>query len=342
MSSRGEATIRDVAKASGVSTATVSRVLNDDGTVSPDTALRVRLELERLGYRMNRVARSLKTSATHTVGVIAPDLASDFFMLLAESLDLALSPHGYGIIVCSSRDSEELEGERMRLLAERLVDGVVAIPSTGSGAALAAARRDGAPLVLVDRLAAGLEADAVLVDNEGGAYAATMALAADLAAADGRPRMGFVGGSLDLSIARERYEGWRRAMRDSGLAEEREFTSFRGLRVESGYESMRAMRSRPDAPEAYFLANAYTHLGATNYLVSEEPAWRSAGVAFAAFDETPYAPLLRFCRYSVSQPVAAMGERAAALLLARISGAAPAAPSIERLPTTLTKHVVRY
>jgi LacI family transcriptional regulator len=134
------ATIRDVARASGLSTATVSRVLNEDAAVSEATATKVRAELSRLGYTMNRVARSLKTRSTRTVGVIAPRLASDFFMLLAESMDRELSAHGYSLIVCSSWESAEEEAKRMRLFAERLVDGIVVIPATGSGERLARER----------------------------------------------------------------------------------------------------------------------------------------------------------------------------------------------------------
>jgi LacI family transcriptional regulator len=325
------ATIRDVALASGLSTATVSRVLNDENTVSPETAARVRAEVERLGYTMNRVARSLKTRSTHTVGVIAPELASDFFMLLAESMDRELSAHGYSLIVCSSWESAEEEAKRMRLLAERLVDGIVVIPSTGS---LSLLERGSIPLVLVDRLAPGIEADAVLADNEGGAYAATMALAAE-----GNRRIGFIGGSLEVSTARERYEGYLRAMRDAGLRPEAEYASFLGLSVASGYEAMRSMRSRPGGPDAYFLVNGYVHLGATNYLVAEEGADASSGPAIAAFDEMSYAPLMKFCRYSVSQPVAEMGSRAARILLGRITGEYTAAPEVARFPTTLIKRL---
>jgi len=337
---RRTATIRDVALASGLSTATVSRVLNGDASVSPATAGKVREEIERLGYTMNRVARSLKKGSTRMVGVIAPELSGDFFMLLAESMDRELSAFGYSLIVCSSWESAEEEAKRVRLLEERLVDGIVLIPATGSGAGVALARAaagEATPLVLVDRLAQGLEADAVLVDNEGGAYAATSALAAE-GLARGRRRMGFIGGSLDVSTARERYEGWRRAMLDAGLEIEAAFTSFAGLHVASGYEALRSMRSRPDAPEAYFLVNAYVHVGATNYLVSEEEPSRASRVAFAAFDEMPYAPLLRFCRYSLSQPVPEMGVSAARLLLARMAGARGTPFETKRLKPRLVRH----
>jgi LacI family transcriptional regulator len=330
---RGTATIRDVALASGVSTATVSRVLNDGPSVSAATAIKVRDEVERLGYTMNRVARSLKKGSTRTVGVIAPELASDFFMLLAESMDRELSRAGYSLIVCSSWENADEEVKRMRLLAERLVDGIVVIPATGSGERISGAMAEGRPLVLVDRIVTGIEADAVLVDNEGGAYSATAALAAE-----GHRRMGFIGGSLEVSTARERYDGWRRAMSDLGLPVEPEFTSFSGLHVASGYDAMRAMRLRPDAPDAYFLVNAHVHVGATNYLVSEESASRSSNVAFAAFDEMLYSPLLRFCRYSLSQPVAEMGVRAARILLARIAGDHSFPPETARLPASLIRH----
>jgi len=334
---RAGATIRDVALAAGLSTATVSRVLNDEASVSPAAALRVRAEVERLGYTMNRVARSLKTRSTHTVGVVAPELASDFFMLLAESMDRELSAHGYSLIVCSSWESAEEEAKRMRLLAERLVDGLVVIPATGDGGLMRASLAAGIPLVLVDRFVPGLEADAVLVDNEGGAYEATKALGLE-GLAQGQSRMGFIGASLEVSTARERYEGWRRAMTELGLRIEPEFTSLAGLHVSSGYEAMKAMRSRPDAPDAYFLFNAYVHVGVTNYLVSEEAPERSSRVRLAAFDESPYSPLLRFCRFSLSQPVAEIGAQAARILLARIAGDQASFPERLRLPTSLIRH----
>jgi LacI family transcriptional regulator len=153
--------------------------------------------------------------------------------------------------------------------------------------------------------------------------------------------MGFIGGSLDVSTARERFEGWSRAMRDAGLPLEEEFISFAGLHVASGYEAMRAMRKKPEAPDAWFLVNAYVHVGATNYLVSEESPSRTAGVAFAAFDEMAYAPLLRFCRWSLSQPVSEMGALAARILLKRIGGDLSSPPEAARLPPVLIRHDFR-
>jgi LacI family transcriptional regulator len=326
------ATIRDVAEAAGVSTATVSRVVNGDNRVVLETAEKVRKAIWELGYNMNQVARSLKTRATKTGGGVAPELASDFFMLLAESMDRELSAFGYSLIVCSSWESAAEEAKRLKLLAERLVDGIVMIPATYQGRHVIEARDKGIPVVLVDRLAGDSSLDAVLVDNEGGAYEATMALVSD-----GFQRVGFLGGNLDVTTARERYQGFRRAMDEAGLAVEPRFERFGSLHIDSGYRSMAEMLAQPGAPDAYFIVNADNHVGATNYLMTAGRAFRDR-VVFASFDEMPYSPLLQFCRYSVSQPIAEMGVRAARILLERIEGSRQDGPEVLRLKTTLIRH----
>jgi len=329
---RATITIRDVAKAACVSTATVSRVINEDGRVTEETRKRVRAAIDRLGYNLNQVARSLKTRATKTVGVVAPELASDFFMLLAESMDRELSSHGYGLIVCSSWESVEEEKKRLRLLAERLVDGIVMIPASDQWRHIKSVQAKGIPLVLVDRKVEGNNADAVLVDNEGGAHEAVSALVAD-----GHRRIGFIGGSLDVSTARERYFGFRRAMIDAGLTVEPDFVHFGPAHLDAGYRALEAMLAKPAPPDAYFIVNADTHVGATNYLMTEGRAWKDR-IVFASFDEMPYSPLLSFCRYAVQQPIADMGLLAARLILDRICGTRRSAPETIRLKTHLIRH----
>jgi LacI family transcriptional regulator len=325
-------TITEVAKAAGVSTATVSRVVNGDERVTAATAARTRRAIEELGYKANQVARSLKTRATKTIGVVAPGLASDFFMLLAESMERYLSPRGYGLIVCSSREDAEYEAKRLRFLSNRLVDGVVMIPATSRGEHVREVQDKGIPVVFIDRMAADSSADAVLVDNEGGAREATEALIAD-----GYKRIGFLGANLEVTTARERYKGYCDAMTSAGLVIEANFTRFGSLHIDSGYRYMEEMLSRPDAPLAYFIVNAENHVGATNYLMTAGRAHRDH-IVFASFDEMPYSPLLQYCRYSVSQPIGEMGETAARMLLGRIDSGTIGFPQIMRLKTTLIRH----
>lgn len=326
-------TIHDVAREAGVSTASVSRVVTGDRPVQEETATKVRAAIEKLGYKANPVARSLKTRATKTVGVVAPILASEFFMLLAESMDRELSASGYSLIVSSSSENADEEAKRIRLLADRLVDGLVVIPASDRCNPVRDARARGIPVVFIDRLAAGVEADAVLVDNVGGAREATEALVKD-----GHRRIGFLGASLDVMTARERYEGYRQAMDAAGLPVEERFASFGSLdHIESGYRAMEEMLARPGAPDAWFVVNADIHMGATNYLMTAGKVHRERMV-FASFDEMPYSPLLQFCRYSVSQPIAEMGTLAARMLLGRMARGMGAKPEVARLKTTLIRH----
>ncbi|MCE5257045.1 MAG: LacI family transcriptional regulator [Spirochaetaceae bacterium] len=328
-------TIREVAEYAQVSTATVSRVLNDDPRVIDSTRERVLAAMDKLNYKVNTVARSLKTHQTKTIGVMAPDLAGDFFMYIAESMDKELSNHGYSLVVCVSHDSPEEEAKRLKHLAERLVDGVVVIPATDKGAHFSFLRDLGIPFIFVDRTVGDIRADSVLVENEEGAFEATKALIND-----GYRRIGYIGGLQKISIFRERYGGYRKAMESSGLAVEEDFVRFCPPTLPFGYHAMEAMMKREDSPDAWFIGNAFMHIGATNYLISEAKG-RAGRIVFSAFDEMPYSPLLVYCRYSVQQPIAEMGKMAARLILARIAETEPHEPQEFRLKTRLIRHSQR-
>jgi len=332
MRSQG-ATIREVAEYAQVSTATVSRVLNDDPRVIDSTKKKVLEAIAKLNYKVNTVARSLKTNQTKTIGVMAPDLAGDFFMYIAESMDKELSNHGYSLVVCVSHDSPEEEAKRLRHLAERLVDGVVVIPATSTGKHFSFLQELNIPLVFVDRTVSDIKADSVLVENEGGAFEATRALIND-----GYKRIGYIGGLRELSIFRERYQGYEKAMESAGFAVEKEFVRFFPPTLPFGYHAMEEMLRRENSPDAWFIGNAFMHIGATNYLISEAKN-RGSSVVFSAFDEMPYSPLLVYCRYSVQQPIAEMGKIAARLILKRIAEAdEPYEPQEIRLKTRLIRH----
>ncbi len=330
----GTITIRNVAQKAHVSTATVSRVLNNDPRVRDETKNAVLEAMESLGYKINFVARSLKTSRTHTIGVVAPDLAGDFFMFIAESMNRELTLHGYSIVVSTSRDSEEEEAKRLRHLAERLVDGIVLIPIGSSSTYLPQISALGIPIVLVDRGLKGCEADQVLADNETGAYEAVRALIRE-----GHRRIGFLGGKPEVTTAGERFAGYRRAMEEAGLEIEQRYVRFGHPTLPFGYRTMEDIVKDPDSPDTWFIVNLFAHLGATNYLISEGGE-RARRITFAAFDEMPYSPLLRYCRYAVQQPIAEMGKAAANLIIDRIEGKGPPEPQILRFKTRLIQHTL--
>jgi len=331
---RQSITIRDVAEYAAVSTATVSRVLNEDDRVTAPTRMKVLEAMEALGYTVNYVARSLKMNRTKTIGIIAPELSGDFFMYIAESLDRELSANGYSLVVSLSHDSVEQEEKRLRHMAERLVDGLVIIPATDKGSHLAFLKDFGIPVVFVDRMVNDFIADCVVSENEIGAYEATRALISD-----GYRRVGFIGGRMDISVSVERFSGYKRALEEAGIEVEPEFTLFGPPTLPFGYHAMEAMLKRSDSPDAWFLVNVFTHIGATNYLLTEGME-RAKRIVISAFDEMPYSPLFRYCRYSVQQPMAELGRTAARMILRRVQNpdGGAAEGQIVRLKTRLITH----
>ena len=140
------ATIKDVARHAGVSTATVSRVINNDPKVTIDTKNKVHESIKELNYKINAIARNLKLSRSFTIGFISPRMADEFYMSVAESVEKELRTKGYSLIICSSSEDIEMENEHIRLLMEKRVDGLIIIPSSNRGSHFEIARKRGLPL----------------------------------------------------------------------------------------------------------------------------------------------------------------------------------------------------
>ncbi|MCX8013020.1 MAG: substrate-binding domain-containing protein, partial [Rectinema sp.] len=174
--------------------------------------------------------------------------------------------------------------------------------------------------------------DAVLAENEEGAYEAVRALIRD-----GFTRIGFLGGFLEVLTARERFAGYCRAMKEAGLEIEPDYVRLGNPTLPFGYRTMERIAKDPNAPDAWFLVNLFVHIGATNYLATEGID-RASRIVFAAFDEMPFSPLLRYCRYAVQQPISELGKAAARLIIDRIEGNGPPEPQILRFRTRLIHH----
>jgi len=322
-------TVKDVAGRAGVSTATVSRVLNGDPRVRPATAARVRKAIDELGYRMNQVARSLKTNRTNTIGIIAPEFCNDFFMSIVTGIEDELKQYDYSVILCSSREDLSEEKDRLRLLNEKNVDGAIIIPGSSAGSHFALFENK--PIVLVDRLVKDFETDAVLSDNFRGSYDAVR-----LSIRKGARRIGFLGGDMDLTSARERYEGFRSAMKDSGLETDESAILFGDYHSESGYQLMKTLMERPAPPDHIFISNYFMHIGAARYLLERGSAGgRSVtGLHILSFDDMPLAAFFPYSSIIVAQPMEEMGHRAADMLIQRIRGLKEP-PRTVRMATTM-------
>ncbi|WP_310384186.1 LacI family DNA-binding transcriptional regulator [Roseateles sp.] len=205
-------TIKDVAALAGVSFTTVSHVLNDTRPVSADARRRVLAAVDEIGYLPSAVARSLRKSETKIIGVLVPNVQNPFFAELVCGVEECCRLAGYSVFLCNSDNDPKRQQQYMRTLLEKRVDGLL-LSSAGDDEALARIfKLASVPTVTVDRLVAGARADRVSVDNSQGAYNAVKHLL-DL----GHRRIACISGPAEFEVARERVEGWRRALQEAGV-----------------------------------------------------------------------------------------------------------------------------
>ncbi len=318
-------TVKDVALHAGVSTATVSRVLNGDPKVKADTAESVRDSIRKLGYRMNQVARSLKTNKTHTIGIIAPEFSNDFFMNIVTGIERELKKHGYSVILCSSSEDTSKEKEQIELLNEKNVDGAIIIPGSSRGEHFSVF--EGKPIVLVDRVVDDFDTDAVLSDNYKGTYEAVQ-----YSISKGADRIGFLGGDMNLTSAKERYKGYMKALEDNSLTPDESIVLFGDYHSRSGYVLMRTLMEHANPPQHIFISNYFMHLGAARYLL--ESGIDAKGLHILSFDDLPLAAFFPYSSIIVAQPMEEIGQKAADILMQRIKGLKDK-PRILRLPTKM-------
>lgn len=326
------ATVKDVAKLASVSTATVSRVINDDRRISEKTKAKVNSCIKSLDYKINSVARSLKTNKTFTIGFVCPEIPNDFFMTVAKGVEDELGKFGYNVIICNANEDIKKEEDRIKLLCEKCIDGIILIPSSNEGRHLNILTELNIPVVLADRLVDNFTTDAVLVDNINGCYEAIEYLINK-----GQKRIGFIGGDIRLTSANERYEGYKRALADYAIQLDEQIVKFGDFHVQSGYELMKELLSMEDAPNDVFISNYFMHVGATKYMIEHiESVKRS--VSITSFDDMELSSILGFGDIRIKQPMLELGSRAAQLILSRINHEDNPFPQIVRLKTTLIKN----
>ena len=319
-------TLRDVAREAGVSTKTVSRVVNGESVVNPVTAARVAEVVERLGYRPNELARSLKGRRSRTIGLVISDVSNPFMASCAQAIERVVQEHGHALILCDSHADLRMEGSYVGLLARRQVDGLLLVPAHGCDDHLKTEQQAGLPVVALDRPAEGVQTDTVLVQNRAGAREATEHLIWH-----GHERIAFVGDVRHFYTARKRLEGYKEALKAADL---KPVHSLGAHTIEMGEEATKEFLDTPDPPTALFAANILTALGALRAI--EHLGLRiPEDIALIGFDDFELAPVLRPRFTLVRQPTAELGRRAAEMLFDRLDGQSPPEPQRLVLPTEL-------
>jgi LacI family transcriptional regulator len=311
------ATLRDVAAAARVHPATASRALNPSTRllVSEETAQRVIEAAERLGYRPNPVARSLRTRRSHTIGVLIPDLNNPLFPPIVRGLEDRLGEHGYVALLGNTDADERRERTLFDQMRARHVDGFVLATATLQSSVLAEAAEADLPVVLMNRIAQGYPFSSVSVDNEQGVRAAVAHLASL-----GHTRIGHIAGPQEISTGVSRYRGFLDGMAARGLeADESHVVYAASYSIEEGLRCTKELLGRGGGLTAIVAANDMLAVGCYGAL-DELGVTCPGGMSVIGFNDMPFIDRLRPPLSTVRFPHYQLGTEAAKLLLERIEG----------------------
>jgi LacI family transcriptional regulator len=306
--------MRDVAALAGVALKTVSRVFNDVPTVDPDLAARVRNAADKLGYRPNLTASSLRRGdrRSGTIGLLLDDVANPFDGALQRAVeDVA---HAVGVQVLTGSLDTDAAREKLlaRILIDRRVDGLIIMPVGADHTYLAVEEQAGTPMVFVDREPSLAGGDVVLTANRDGARTGVEHLMNA-----GHERIAYLGDSQQISTARDRFAGYLEALRGARLQPDPKLVHHELTTIELAQAAAGALLDSASWPTAVFTSRNMVTVGAIRALRARR---LHDSVALVGFDDFMLADLLQPGLTVVSQDPAAMGTRAAHLLFDRING----------------------
>lgn len=262
MKTDGKVTMKDIANYCDVSVATVSRVLNENYYVTPETKQKVLKAIRDYNYSPNNIARSLKLNRTGMIGYITSDISNSYHITIAKAIEDVIRPNNYNLIVCSSNNSKEAEEKYLKLLDGRSVDALI-LNSWGESDSLILEMNRTIPMVLVNRRLGtpGFHGDLADCNNVLGMYLLTKELIKN-----GHRRIFLIEGPSHLSNVQERFSGFQKAMKEIGIdvSDNYPYRMEGDFTIESGFQAIDYLMNFPEEerPTAVLGTNNLTTLGA--------------------------------------------------------------------------------
>ncbi len=318
--------IKDIARAAGVSHSTVSRALSDSPLVKAETKARIQRLAREMGYSPDARARSLVMGRTHTVGVVVTTIADPFVAPVVQGIESTAHDYGYTVLLCTSSAEPSREMAAVETLRSMRVDAVIVTSSRVGALYVEHLERIGAPIVLINNhnKRRGRYVHSVSMDNRHGGYLATTHLTQL-----GHRRIAYIARPSDYSSNLERQEGYRQALEEAGIPFDPALVVAGTGRVESGERAMEALLAMRELPTAVFCYNDMMAIGLLR-------AARRAGVriphdlSVVGFDDITVASYVCPPLTTVAQPKAEMGHRAMEMVLTLLD-----IPTDKRKPTNV-------
>jgi LacI family repressor for deo operon, udp, cdd, tsx, nupC, and nupG len=300
--------IADVAKIANVSTATVSRVISNSGTVKKETTEKVLEAIKKLNYQPNVLARQLRRLETKTILVIVPDISNPFFPNILRGIESVANENGYQVILGDTQNMAEQEKNYLTIVRQKKADGIILLTAR-TDQELLEELADEYPVVLACEYFEGSKIPTVSIDNISSARKATEYLIRLK-----HKRIGHISGPLNVVVGRDRFKGFRQAMLQHGLNIDPQLVQEGNFSFESGFNLMKKLIALNDRPTAVFVANDEMAIGAIK-------AARAGGVkvpddiSVVGFDDIKFASIFEPALTTIGQPTFNMGKKAMELLI---------------------------
>lgn len=321
--------IRDVAKRAGVTPSTVSRVINDSGYVSQKTRERVEAAIKELGYVPNMLGPSLRFQQTMTLAVVVTDITNPFWTTVTRGVEDVAQENGYSTILCNTDESEAKQDQYLYMLLRRRIDGILLVPACSDPTSIELIKKQGIPVVMIDRQVPNVDVDVVRADSEEGAYQLTQHLLSL-----GHCHIAMLAGPENVSTSIDRINGYQRALVDAGIKAQDDLIFWGEFTQEAGYRNAQVVIDMDPSPTAIFAANNFIAIGAMQAL-KEKGLRIPEDIALVSIDDIPPAYTMEPFLTVATQPAKEIGQQATQLLLERIKNPANTAFQKIVLPTKM-------
>ncbi|WP_435135881.1 LacI family DNA-binding transcriptional regulator [Formosa sp. A9] len=307
-------TIYDIAKRLKITAATVSRALNNNPKISEATRLLVLKTAKEMNYKQNKVALALKSGKSNNVGVIVPYINRNFFSSIIRGIEEELYPKGYHVIICQTHEEEQKEIKTIDNLLNAQVDGVLMSVSkqTTTSEHFERVLEKHIPLVFFDRRAQLKGVSSVTIDDYQGGFDATKHLIDQ-----GCSRIAHICGDLKLEIYRDRFEGYKAALKQAGIAYNEDYVIQTKSDTESGHFAAQELLKLDKLPDAVFSSSDHTALGVIQKF-KEHGIKIPKDICVVGFSNEPFTKFMELTISSVDQCTMEMGRVAARVFLEQV------------------------
>ncbi|NOH78810.1 LacI family DNA-binding transcriptional regulator [Vibrio sp. RE86] len=330
------ATMKDIAKLAGVSTSTVSHVINKSRFVSEEISERVNKAARELNYRPSALARSLKVNRTKTIGMLVTTSTNPFFGEVVKGVERSCYHQGYNLILCNTEgDNERMRGSIDTLLQKR-VDGLILMCSSLEGERIDVFEQyPDIPVVVMDWGPMLFTSDKIQDNSLRGGY-----LAAKHLIDNGHKDIGCITGPLIKHQAQMRYEGYKRALIEAQLSFHADWIVESDFECEGGYEAFNRMYEKGPLPSSIFVCNDMMAMGVIN-AAHEKGIKIPEDLSIIGYDDIHIAKFMTPSLTTIHQPKYRLGKAAVEALLNKVEGRETDAQVVQLEPTLVSRNTIK-